>query len=31
MVGAIVLTLDLQYITRRQSLTDQHHRNNSWT
>ena len=29
MVGAIVLTLDLQLITRRQSLTDQHHRNNS--
>lgn len=30
MVGAIVLTLDTQHITRRQSLTDQHHRNNSW-
>ena len=29
MVGAIVLTLDLQHITRRQSLAEQHHRNNS--
>ena len=31
MIGAIVLTLDLHHMTRRQSLTDQHHRNNSWT
>nr|ALO20770.1 NADH dehydrogenase subunit 6 [Staurostoma mertensii] len=30
MIGAIVLTLELGVITRRQSLTDQHHRNNSW-
>jgi NADH:ubiquinone oxidoreductase subunit 6 (subunit J) len=31
MIGAIVLTLDLQHITRRQSLAEQHHRNDSWT
>ena len=31
MVGAIVLTLELGQITRRQNLSDQHHRNNSWT
>nr|AER54602.1 NADH dehydrogenase subunit 6 [Nemopsis bachei] len=31
MVGAIVLTLELGTITRKQSLVDQHHRNNSWT
>ena len=30
MIGAIVLTLELGLITRRQSLTNQHHRNNSW-
>lgn len=29
MIGAIVLTLELGLITRRQSLTNQHHRNNS--
>nr|ALO20630.1 NADH dehydrogenase subunit 6 [Melicertum octocostatum] len=31
MVGAIVLTLELGSITRRQSLSNQHQRNNSWT
>jgi NADH:ubiquinone oxidoreductase subunit 6 (subunit J) len=30
MVGAIVLTLELGVITRKQILTDQHQRNNSW-
>ena len=30
MVGAIVLTLELGIITRKQSLETQHHRNNSW-
>lgn len=30
MVGAIVLTLELGLITRKQGLSDQHHRNNSW-
>lgn len=30
MVGAIVLTLELGSITRRQILSDQHQRNNSW-
>jgi len=29
MVGAIILTLELGIITRKQSLVDQHHRNNS--
>nr|YP_010889994.1 NADH dehydrogenase subunit 6 [Bargmannia elongata]WJJ69981.1 NADH dehydrogenase subunit 6 [Bargmannia elongata] len=31
MVGAIVLTLELGEITRKQSLCAQHQRNNSWT
>lgn len=31
MVGAIVLTLEAGIITRKQYLSDQHHRNNSWT
>lgn len=30
MIGAIVLTLELGIITKRQSLTNQHQRNNSW-
>ena len=30
MVGAIVLTLELGHITRKQNLTNQHQRNNSW-
>lgn len=30
MVGAIVLTLELGFITRKQDLTNQHQRNNSW-
>ena len=30
MIGAIVLTLELGLITRKQSLSDQHQRNNSW-
>lgn len=30
MVGAIVLTLEMGHITRRQNLSNQHHRNNSW-
>ena len=30
MVGAIVLTLETGSITRRQDLSNQHHRNNSW-
>nr|YP_010889981.1 NADH dehydrogenase subunit 6 [Rhizophysa eysenhardtii]WJJ69942.1 NADH dehydrogenase subunit 6 [Rhizophysa eysenhardtii] len=30
MIGAIVLTLELGLITRKQVLSDQHHRNNSW-
>ncbi len=29
MIGAIVLTLELGLITRKQVLSDQHHRNNS--
>ena len=31
MVGAIVLTLETSFLTRRQYLTYQHQRNNSWT
>lgn len=31
MIGAIVLTLELGLITRKQNLSDQHQRNNSWT
>ena len=31
MIGAIVLTLELGIITRKQNLSTQHHRNNSWT
>lgn len=31
MVGAIVLTLEISIITRKQSLSTQHQRNNSWT
>lgn len=31
MIGAIVLTLELNIITKKQSLSDQHQRNNSWT
>ena len=31
MIGAIVLTLELGSITRKQNLSFQHHRNNSWT
>ena len=30
MIGAIVLTLELGLITRKQNLSSQHHRNNSW-
>ena len=30
MVAAIILTLDLQSVTQRQLLSNQHHRNNSW-
>lgn len=30
MVGAILLTLELNLITKRQELVIQHHRNNSW-
>jgi len=30
MIGAIVLTLELGIITRKQILTTQHQRNNSW-
>nr|CUS58607.1 TPA: NADH dehydrogenase subunit 6 [Podocoryna carnea] len=30
MIGAIVLTLELSLITRKQSLSSQHQRNNSW-
>ena len=30
MIGAIVLTLELGIITRKQNLSNQHHRNNSW-
>ena len=30
MVGAIILTLELGLITRKQNLTNQHQRNNSW-
>lgn len=30
MIGAIVLTLELGGITRKQNLTNQHQRNNSW-
>nr|YP_010118123.1 NADH dehydrogenase subunit 6 [Turritopsis lata]QQW46723.1 NADH dehydrogenase subunit 6 [Turritopsis lata] len=30
MVGAIILTLEASLITRRQNLSKQHHRNNSW-
>lgn len=31
MVGAIVLTLEVNEITKKQLLTNQHQRNNSWT
>lgn len=31
MIAAIILTLDLGQITRRQNLSTQHQRNNSWT
>lgn len=31
MIGAIILTLETSLITRKQSLSKQHHRNNSWT
>nr|YP_010890020.1 NADH dehydrogenase subunit 6 [Erenna sirena]WJJ70007.1 NADH dehydrogenase subunit 6 [Erenna sirena] len=31
MIGAIVLTLELSIITKRQILINQHQRNNSWT
>lgn len=31
MIGAIVLTLELGLITRKQNLSSQHQRNNSWT
>lgn len=30
MIGAIVLTLEFSYITRKQNLSSQHQRNNSW-